>query len=192
MHSDVAVFETTHVMDVVERSAAAQGDPVYATGHPLGRENAVTGGILVHTNRDAPATIQHDAYMQEGNSGGGLWDEYGRLIGMNAATDGLGYAIPYDLIKRVVDSYRATGGYAPACIGASISPDGTVLGVEDRAFGIIHEGETVISVDGLPPYGILYMRDPGDAVVVILENRTVMMTTGYVGEWMGIRACLEP
>jgi putative serine protease PepD len=110
------------------------GEAVVAVGSPLGLENTVTSGIISALNRPITAsagdgnpttrlnTVQTDAAMNPGNSGGALVDMGGRLIGINSAiasaggaidaqsgSIGLGFAIPVDQVKTIADNLIATG-----------------------------------------------------------------------------------
>lgn len=86
------------------------GEPVIAIGAPFGRRDSVTFGIVSHTDRWTPLNInnhiQTDASIDPGNSGGGLFDMQGRLIGINTWGIGkLGGAIRIDNIKTVLESW---------------------------------------------------------------------------------------
>lgn len=100
------------------------GQSVYAIGKPFGLERTLTRGIVSALDRDLPTSnfteiagaIQTDAAINPGNSGGPLLDTAGRLIGVNTAirsasgsSAGIGFAIPVDLVNRIVPSLIATG-----------------------------------------------------------------------------------
>ncbi len=93
------------------------GMRVYAIGNPFGLERTMTTGIISSLNRSLKvragrtirSIIQIDAAVNPGNSGGPLLDSHGRLIGINTAiatrsgqSSGVGFAIPSNLINRVV------------------------------------------------------------------------------------------
>ncbi len=93
------------------------GQPVVAIGNPFGLGQTVTAGIVSATDRavgegDERRFIQTDAPINPGNSGGPLIDSAGRIIGINSAlfspnprsqgNVGIGFAIPSDVVKRVV------------------------------------------------------------------------------------------
>ena len=93
------------------------GDLVLAIGNPFGIGQTVTSGIISATARtdvgisDYAFFIQTDAAINPGNSGGALIDNAGRLVGVNTAifsrsggSNGIGFAIPAEMVKRVVDS----------------------------------------------------------------------------------------
>jgi putative serine protease PepD len=126
-------------------SKISVGEPVVAIGSPLGLASTVTSGIISAFNRPVTVgsigaesyvnAIQTDAAINPGNSGGALLDSFGRIIGVNSAIAtlssgsvggniGVGFAIPINEAKRVIDELIATG--------KSTRP---FLGVEfDRAF----------------------------------------------------------
>ena len=104
-------------------SDAGPGDGVYAVGHPEGRLYAVTGGIISSVSRSPPITVQHDAATAACSSGGPLFDYTGRLVGMNAASDDLSFAVPHRIVSAVVDSVRQTGTYSPGCLGVKLDGD---------------------------------------------------------------------
>ncbi len=90
------------------------GDVVLAIGNPFGMGQTVTQGIVSATQRNGlnlnnlENYIQTDADINPGNSGGALIDAYGNLLGINAAilnnekSDGIGFAIPADEVKKVL------------------------------------------------------------------------------------------
>ena len=90
------------------------GEPVIAIGNPFGLSNTVTTGVVSALNRSMRTEdrvyhgfIQTDASINPGNSGGPLLNAEGELIGINTAVyqgaQGIGFAIPIDVAKRVVD-----------------------------------------------------------------------------------------
>ncbi|CAB4656032.1 unannotated protein [freshwater metagenome] len=146
---DLAVLRVSRgnlpTVTIGNSSKISVGEPVVAIGSPLGLASTVTSGIISALNR--PVTIgsdggelfvnaiQTDAAINPGNSGGALLDSFGRIVGVNSAIAtlssgavggniGVGYAIPINEAKRVIDELVATG--------KSTRP---FLGVEfDRAF----------------------------------------------------------
>jgi putative serine protease PepD len=113
-----------------DSSKISVGEEVLAIGSPLGLANTVTQGIISAINRPVTAgtldstsyvnAIQTDAAINPGNSGGALVDSRGRIIGVNSAiatltsggtsgSIGLGFSIPINEAKRVIDEIIATG-----------------------------------------------------------------------------------
>ena len=100
------------------------GQTVIAIGNPFGLQRTLTQGIISALDRELPTAgfrevagvIQTDAAINPGNSGGPLIDSAGRLIGVNTAirsasgsSAGVGFAIPVDLVNRIVPSLIARG-----------------------------------------------------------------------------------
>ena len=98
-----------------------QGELVMAFGNPLGLEGSVSMGIVSSTGRqlhpdDLMAYIQTDAPINPGNSGGPLIDAHGRVVGINTfilsqsgGSEGLGFAVPSNLVQRVYTQIRREG-----------------------------------------------------------------------------------
>jgi putative serine protease PepD len=118
------------VIGLGDSSKVSVGDPVLAIGSPLGLANTVTQGIISSLNRPVTTgttdsqsyvdAIQTDAAINPGNSGGALVDSAGRIIGVNSAiatlssggtsgSIGLGFSIPINEAKRIIDEIIATG-----------------------------------------------------------------------------------
>jgi Do/DeqQ family serine protease len=114
------------------------GDLVLAIGNPFGLSQTVTSGIISALARTEAGSdsffIQTDAPINRGNSGGALVNMRGELVGINSSilsttgdSNGIGFAIPAELVRRVVDS-AASGGhtFVRPWIGArlqSVTPD---------------------------------------------------------------------
>ncbi len=113
------------------------GDPVLAIGNPLGLEQTVTSGIVSALKRriDSPNglpilnAIQTDAAINPGNSGGPLLDRSGRVVGINSqiatqsgGNEGIGFAIPIDAARPIVQAILATGKPQHAAIGVTTDP----------------------------------------------------------------------
>jgi serine protease Do len=109
------------------------GDIVLAIGNPFGVGQTVTSGIVSATGRgnlgieDYEDFIQTDAAINPGNSGGALVDVEGRLIGVNTAifsrtggNMGIGFAIPSDLARNVMDSLIKYGHVTRGYLGVGI------------------------------------------------------------------------
>jgi S1-C subfamily serine protease len=108
------------------------GQKVFAIGNPFGLDWTLTTGIISALNRELPAQagsvmvglVQTDAAINPGNSGGPLLDSAGRLIGVNTAifspsgaSAGIGFAVPVDVVNRVVPRLIADGGYVRPDLG---------------------------------------------------------------------------
>ncbi len=114
---------------------AAVGDLVLAIGNPFGLQQTVTSGIVSALARsevgisDYSFFIQTDAAINRGNSGGALVDMKGRLLGVNTAifsetggSNGVGFAIPAELVRRVVESALTDGKVVRPWLGVSAQP----------------------------------------------------------------------
>ena len=122
------------------------GEWVVAMGNPFGLGGSVTAGIVSALGRDIgdgpyDRFIQIDAPINEGNSGGPLFDQHGEVIGINTAiltptggSVGIGFAIPSDLMKRVVGQLVAGGKVVRGYLGVEaqqISPQmGQAMGLK--------------------------------------------------------------
>jgi S1-C subfamily serine protease len=111
------------------------GQKVFAIGNPFGLDWTLTTGIVSALNRELPAEagavmdglIQTDAAINPGNSGGPLLDSAGRLIGVNTAifspsgaSAGIGFAVPVDVVNRVVPRLITEGRYVRPGLGIHV------------------------------------------------------------------------
>lgn len=108
-----------------DSSALKVGEPVYAIGNPGGTAfyGSFTGGYVSAIDRPTSTVsstysmecIQHDAAINPGNSGGALVNSFGQVVGMNSSKitddeyEGMGFAIPVNVIKDVVSDLATTG-----------------------------------------------------------------------------------
>jgi serine protease DegQ len=158
---------------------ARVGDLVLAIGDPFSVGQTVTMGIISAVGREiAPANpfgrfIQTDAAINPGNSGGALVDSQGNLIGINTLIfsrsggyQGIGFAIPVSLAKRVMEQIIETGSVTRGWFGvdvADISPElaeslslkgtrGAIVGAIERGSpaekGGIRLGDVIIAING--------------------------------------------
>lgn len=134
------------------------GQIVYAIGNPFGLDWTMTTGIISALDRiidegngvKIKHAIQTDAAINPGNSGGPLLDSAGRVIGVNTAiyspsgaNAGIGFAIPVDLVNRVVSQLIAYGKYIRPSLG--IESDDRVNRLLKKRFDI--EGVAVLGVE---------------------------------------------
>jgi putative serine protease PepD len=200
-----------HPLTLGDSSNVQVGDGVIAIGSPFGLQETVTSGIVsaLHRTMDAPNnytisdSIQTDAPINHGNSGGPLIDSAGRVIGVNAqiqsdsgGNDGVGFAIPANTVRSVVSQIVAGKTVAHAYLGVSIrpssSPQGAALanvvsGTPAAKAGlkvgdvIVRLGDTTISSpDDLSR--IIDDKKPGDSLSVTYvrggKQHTVTLTLG--------------
>ena len=157
------------------------GDWVLAVGNPLNYDHTVTVGVISAKGRRLGATlagrdfnlddfIQTDAAINFGNSGGPLVNIYGRVIGVNTAISsvgqGIGFAVPINIAKGILDQLRTTGkvsrGYLGITLGI-ITPDmQEAWGLSDDRGALVQSvlpdlpadragvrrGDIIIAVDG--------------------------------------------
>lgn len=139
--SDLAVIkidvppEELTVAQLGESSSLQVGQRAIAIGNPFGLERTVTTGVISSLGRtltrddsdfQIAELIQTDAAINPGNSGGPLLDSHGRVIGVNTAirsqtgvNSGVGYAIPVDIVSRVVPELIVQGRYRHPWLGIS-------------------------------------------------------------------------
>ena len=136
--SDVAVLhvdpagQTLTPLPLGDSNKVAIGQWVVAIGNPLGYDFSLTQGIVSGIGRDLqapngaviPNGIQTDAAINQGNSGGPLLDQSGNVIGINeqiaspsGSFSGLGFAIPIDSAKSVMQQLKTTGTVKHAFLG---------------------------------------------------------------------------
>jgi S1-C subfamily serine protease len=152
---DIAVLKVNRgnlpTVTVGNSSKISVGEPVVAIGSPLGLASTVTSGIISALNRPVTTgsigaesfvnAIQTDAAINPGNSGGALLDSLGRIIGVNSAIAtlssggvsgniGLGFSIPINEAKRVVDELIATGKSTRPFLGVEFDPTFTGTGAK--------------------------------------------------------------
>lgn len=143
-----------------ESSSLNVGDLAVAIGNPLGQlAGSATEGIISGLEREITLDgrtmklIQTSASINPGNSGGGLFDQYGNLIGIVVAkssgsnVEGLGFAIPSDLAKKISSSLIESG-YVEGRAAAGIS----ILDLTDSAkamqYGVQITGVYIAEING--------------------------------------------
>ena len=192
------------------------GQWVMAIGYPLNLETTVTAGIIsakarsLGLNKDrsgdrgnaVESFIQTDAAVNSGNSGGALVNTDGRLIGINSAIasptgyySGYSYAIPVNIVKKVVDDIIKFGTVQRAYLGIQYANASDMTneekksrGIPDNAFGIyvqdatagggaaaagLRKGDVIKSINGVSVISGAEMQEqvsrykPGDKVTVV-------------------------
>lgn len=138
-----------------DSDAMRRGDDVMAIGNPFGLGGTVTTGIVSALARDINAGpyddfIQTDAAINRGNSGGPLFNDDGEVIGMNTAifsrsggSNGIGFAVPSNMIERVVTDLADDGTIARGWLGVRIGPMSeevaNVLGYDTPVGAVVDE-----------------------------------------------------
>ena len=130
--------ETLHAIPVGSSSDLKIGQSVFAIGNPFGLNRSLTTGIIsaldrrlpTASNREVAGAIQIDAAINPGNSGGPLLDSSGRLIGVTTAIlsdtgsfAGVGFAVPVDVVNRIVPGLIRDGRVPRPGIGIMAAPE---------------------------------------------------------------------
>ncbi len=150
------------------------GQWVLAVGNPFGLDRTVTLGVVSGIGRENinlsryENFIQTDASINPGNSGGPLFNLHGEVIGINTAiinfAQGIGFAIPSNMAKQVIEQLLAKGKVVRGWLGVGIQPLTTELA---KKFGAAEgEGVLVNEVFEKDPAALAGIR-PGDVIVRI-------------------------
>ncbi|MDH5517132.1 MAG: DegQ family serine endoprotease [Gammaproteobacteria bacterium] len=147
-------------LEMADSDKLKVGDFVVAVGNPFGLNQTVTSGIVSALGRsdlgieDYENFIQTDASINPGNSGGALVDLNGHLIGMNTAilapgggggNVGIGFAIPINMVRQIVEQLIEFGEVRRGRLGISIQNLSSELA---QAFGIpLNKGVVIADVD---------------------------------------------
>jgi Do/DeqQ family serine protease len=147
--------EKLPTLDFADTRGVQVGDLVLAIGNPFGVGQSVSSGIVSALARsdvgvsDIASFIQTDASINPGNSGGALVDMNGRLVGVNSmifskggGSNGIGFAIPSEMVRRVVDAAVHGGTLVRPWIGAGGEP---VTGSKVAALGLDRPRGVLIS-----------------------------------------------
>lgn len=219
---DIAVLKVNRgnlpTVTVGNSSKISVGEPVVAIGSPLGLASTVTSGIISAINRPVTTgsigaesfvnAIQTDAAINPGNSGGALLDSLGRIIGVNSAiatvssggvsgSIGLGFSIPINEAKRVVDELIATGKSTRPLLGVEFDTTFTGTGAkilrltagEAAEKAGIPAGSIITSIGGLriadTTAAVVRIRSyaPGSTVSIVVDlpngtEKTFAVTLG--------------
>lgn len=193
------------------------GEEVITIGNPLGLEfqKSVTKGVISGLNRtlkveDNTSTvvmenlIQTDASINTGNSGGPLINQNGEVIGINTvkitSAEGIGFAVPIDVIKPILDKLERNGSFSEGYLGifaydAEIVPylnknidtnSGIYVATVNRggpSFKAgIGVGDIILSINGVEVNKMIelreyiYGREPGETVELKLLRQNQEMT----------------
>ena len=222
--TDLALLRVTipdlQPIELARSSDLRIGDVVLAIGNPYGLSTSVTQGIVSATGRNLYQLvtfanfIQTDAAINAGNSGGALVNSLGQLVGINAAvlaqdpsTEGIGFAIPVDLVRGVVEQIKLHGRVIRGYMG--LLPD-DLTDSERRAHGIddgtgiilmdvydggpaaaadLRVGDIIVRMNDIPIFSrreallISASTAPGDTVEVTgIRNGELFTTTVTAGE----------
>jgi 2-alkenal reductase len=225
-HYDLAVLRLKRTVAVPPPIALGTsgdlkvGQTAYAIGNPFGLDQSLSAGVISALKRRLPTSggrevadvIQTDAAINPGNSGGPLLDSAGRLIGVNTAIfspsgayAGIGFAIPVDVVNRVVPELIRSGRVPVPGIGilAADEAETTRLGVSgvivaqtipgmpaeqvglrgvNRQTGVI--GDVVVGVEGQP---VRRLADLTDALERIGVGNSVTLTVRREGRDVSVQ-----
>lgn len=163
------------------------GEPAVAIGNPmtLDLERTVTQGIISGLNRSIQfedgtviePLIQTDASINSGNSGGPLFNAKGQVIGINTAkmtsAEGLGFAIPINIIKPVLTQVVTGGTFIPVYVG--------ITGMDIETY------EMLYGVDLMADYGVIIietMKDSPAREAGLQPNDVIIEIDGKKTEYM--------
>jgi len=166
------------------------GQKVFAIGNPFGFDHTLTTGVISGlgreiesiTRRPIQGVIQTDAAINPGNSGGPLLDSAGRLIGINTAIfspsgayAGIGFAVPVDVVNRIVPQIIRYGKVQKPVLGVTIAEDYLVkrIGAEGVLIFTVTPGGAADKAGVRPTRrdrrGRLMLGD----LIVAVDNKTV-------------------
>ena len=157
LQADLAVLkiddptaDDSHTLPLGNSSALIPGMSAVALGHPFGngQDFSMTHGIVSGLDREiqttadptllAPGVIQTDADVNPGNSGGPLLNSAGEVIGVNtqirsldSTNSGVGFALPINLVHRIVDGIIENGAALRSYMGISMMPLSRIVGLTD-------------------------------------------------------------
>jgi serine protease Do len=226
--TDIAVLKidanSLPVITVGNSAKMQIGDAVLAIGNPYGVGQTVTMGIVSATGRtglgieDYEDFIQTDASINPGNSGGALVNDRGELIGINTAilapgsggNQGIGFAVPVNLARNVMDQIVTHGSVERAYLGVTIQevtpalakaiglsgPEGALVSdvspnsPAQRAG--LQSGDVILAMNGTPVAESNQLRmnvslmNPGQTVhLKVFRNGQTSDVTAQVGELPG-------
>ncbi len=170
--TDIAVLKTDAPTSILGWATELPeiGASVYAIGNPFGRASgSFSSGIVSGNERVFSAEgltlvhlLQTDAAINPGNSGGPLLNAQGKVVGINAAiiggagsSAGVGFAVPYNIAKRITDELIKNGKVKHASFGVTGKNDQaakieTVIPGSSAQNAGLKAGDLVLSVDGVP------------------------------------------
>ena len=206
-----------------DSNSVKAGQSVYAIGNPIGYEfeRTVTSGIISAKSRTLKFTengeevlmtdlIQTDATINPGNSGGPLINTNGEVIGINSlkidSAEGIGFAVPINVIKPIIEKYSTTGNFEEPSIGIS-GYDKNIIPYIDKTFKLdsgvyidnvtinssaansgLVKGDIILKIDDRLIYTMndikeyIYTKNPGDIIKIEYKRgnntNTVNLTLG--------------
>jgi len=185
-----------------DSDSAEVGDWVMAIGNPFGLGGSVTLGIVSARNRDIQSGpydnfIQTDAAINQGNSGGPLFDMEGKVVGINTAiiarggsSLGIGFAVPVNLARPVIEQLAEFGETRRGWLGVGIqevtddiaaslgrpNTNGAIvvdIAKDGPSDGVLEQGDMILQFDGRP---VEKMRDLPRLVAETAVGKAVKLT----------------
>ena len=155
--------------------ALRPGDPVWVFGTAYDMPGTIGHGVVSTTrrylaNQFESHYLQTDAPTHQGQSGGPVLDASGKVVGLNAyilarggrsSFDGLAFALPIDVARRIAADLIEYGEYRPARLGVDIEPDGegkgslpgvlvTDVGTSGPSHNLLRRGDRILTLGGRP------------------------------------------
>ena len=222
--TDIAVIKidasNLPIITVGNSSKIQIGDAVLAIGNPYGVGQTVTMGIVSATGRtglgieDYEDFIQTDASINPGNSGGALVNDRGELIGINTAilapgsggNQGIGFAVPVNLARNVMDQIVSHGSVERAYLGVTIqevtpgiakaiglgSPEGALVNDvtpnSPASKAGLQSGDVILSINGTPVNESNQLRMN---VSMMNPGQTVHLKVFHEGQTREVTATVE-
>ena len=197
-------------IDLGDSESIRIGETVYAIGNPIGLDfqRSVTKGIISAKDRTVKIEeektvymedlIQTDATINPGNSGGPLINKKGEVIGINSvkitSAEGIGFAIPINIIKPIIEKLKQNGTFNEASIGV-FAYDSKIGKIIDQAskfdsgiyvasvnpgssayYSGIKIGDIITKIDDIEINKLsklreyIYTKEPGDTVLLTIQR----------------------
>ena len=216
-------LEGLQAVKLGDSTSVKAGQTVYAIGNPIGYEfeRTVTSGIIsakartlkfTENNEEVLMTdlIQTDATINPGNSGGPLINTAGEVIGINSlkidTAEGIGFAVPINVAKPIIEKYSTTGNFEEPSIGIS-GYDKNIIPYIDKTFKLdsgvyieavttnspaascgLVKGDIILKIDDRLIYTMndikeyIYTKNPGESIKIEYRRgnntNTVNLTLG--------------
>lgn len=198
------------------------GDLVMAIGNPFNLGQTVTSGLVSRTGRNGIANyvdfIQTDAVLNQGNSGGALVDSNGNLVGITNANfktldnrrqlqsvDGINFAVPYELAKRVMDEIITYGKVTRGQLGfsgneligttgivvTSVQPRGPAAKAGLRVNDVLLSVNDEVVTSAAKTLDLIAETEPGTTIVLEVSRDNKLITMPVVVGELDVRQFLS-
>ncbi|GGW81010.1 trypsin-like peptidase domain-containing protein [Alteromonas halophila] len=225
--TDLAVLKVSadnlHVIPQVDEPDTHVGDTVMAIGNPFDLGQTITHGIVSRAGRNGLSNyvdfIQTDAVLNQGNSGGALVDSNGILLGITNANfqirdsrnrvrnvDGINFAVPYELAKRVMEEIITNGKVTRGQLGFIGSEYRGRPGIEVTAVAQnspadkagLTQGDILLAIDGIrlesasKTLDMIAETDPGTELELEVSRDGDLLTMNVVVAELGAQEFSRP